>query len=101
MELYVCWGTWGGATPWPFRRADKHPCGAAFHALRDAGHDPEIVRCYGWEALPGLFNVTPGRRKVKKLTGDVTVPVLVTDAGDVIKGSSEIAAWAELEAAPT
>jgi hypothetical protein len=95
MKLYVCWGTWKGATPPPFRRADSHPCGVAHQALQEAGHDPDVVRCYGWEALPGVFNLTPGRRKVKELTGDVTVPVLVTDDGDVVAGSSEIAAWAE------
>ena len=95
MKLYVCWGTWAGATPRPFRRPDTHPCGAAFHALRNAGHDPEVVRCYGWEALPQIFNLTPGRRRVKQLTGDVTVPVMVTDAGEVVAGSREIVAWAE------
>ena len=94
MKLYVCWGTWRGATPRPFRRAETHPCGRAHEALVAAGYDPEVKRCYGWEALPGVFNVTPGRREVKKLTGDVTVPVLVTDEGDVIAGSGEIAAWA-------
>lgn len=94
MKLYVCWGTWKGATPRPFRRAESHPCGVAREALTEAGYDPEVVRCYGWEALPGVFNLTPGRRKVKKLTGEVTVPVLVTDDGKVVAGSGEIAAWA-------
>ena len=95
MKLYVCWGTWKGATPKPFRRADAHPCGVAHQAVTDAGYDPDVIRCYGWEALPTVFNLTPGRRKVKELTGDVTVPVLVTDAGEVVAGSGEIARWAE------
>ncbi len=94
MKLYVCWGTWKRATPRPFRRADKHPCGAAHQALLDAGHDPQVVRCFGWEALPGVFNLTPGRRKVKELTGQVMVPVFVTDKGDVVAESAEIATWA-------
>lgn len=94
MKLFVCWGTWKGATPRPFRRADAHPCGVAHQALSDAGYDPEIVRCFGWEALPGIFNLTPGRREVKRLTGDVTVPVLVTADQDVIAGSQAIAGWA-------
>ncbi|HKG35903.1 MAG TPA: glutathione S-transferase N-terminal domain-containing protein [Solirubrobacterales bacterium] len=94
MKLYVCWGTWTGATPRPFRRADAHPCGVAHEALRDAGYEPEVVRCYGWEALPRIFNLTPGRRKVKELTGQIEVPVLVTDDGEVVAGSSQIAAWA-------
>jgi hypothetical protein len=94
VKLYVCWGTWKGATPWPFRRAPAHPCGVAHAALTAADHDPEIVRCYGWEALPDIFNLTPGRRRVKALTGETTVPVLVTDDGEVVAGSREIAAWA-------
>jgi hypothetical protein len=92
--LYVCWGTWTGATPWPFRRADAHPCGVAHEALVEAGHDPDVKRCYGWEALPGIFNLTQGRREVKRLTGDVLVPLLVTDDGAVVAGSREIAGWA-------
>lgn len=94
MKLYVCWGTWNGATARPFRRAETHPCGAAHQALTDAGHEPEVVRCLGWVELPAVFNLTPGRRKVKQLTGKNEVPVLVTDGGEVIAGSSEIVAWA-------
>jgi hypothetical protein len=94
MKLYVCWGTWKRPTPWPFRRAETHPCGAAHEALLKAGHDPQIIRCFGWEALPPLFNLTPGRREVKRLTGEVTVPVLVTSDGEVVAESSEIVAWA-------
>jgi hypothetical protein len=39
--------------------------------------------------LPDVFNLTPGRRKVKKLTGDVTVPILVTDDGEVVAGERD------------
>lgn len=94
MRLYVCWGTWKRPTPRPLRRADTHPCGKAHGALLEAGHDPQVIRCFGWEALPGVFNLTPGRREVKRLTGEVTVPVLVTDDGEVVAGSQEIVAWA-------
>lgn len=98
MKLYVCWGTWSGATPWPFRRAEVHPCGAAYEALKNAGHDPDVVRCFGWKELPAIFNLTPGRRKVKELTGDIAVPVLVTDSGEVVAGSAEIVDWARRSA---
>jgi hypothetical protein len=94
MKLYVCWGTWKGATPRPFRRAESHPCGAAHKALLTAGYDPDVVRCFGWEALPTLFNLTSGRREVRRLTGQVRVPVLVTEEDEVVAGSSEIAVWA-------
>jgi len=94
LRLYVCWGTWRRPTPL-VGRGHPHPCGVAHEALEGAGHDPEVVRALGWKALPGVFNVTPGRREVKKLTGDIEVPVLVTDEGQVVAGSQEIAAWAK------
>ena len=90
MKLYVCWGTFT-TTP----RPGGHPCGKAYRALREAGHDPEVVRSYGLTILPdALFNRTAGRREVKKLTGSSMVPVLVTDDGEVIRDSERIADWA-------
>ena len=90
MKLYVCYGTWK-----PAPRPGGHPCGTAYHALRDAGHQPEVKNAYGLGAFPGfLNNLTTGRREVKRLTGNYWVPVLVLDDGTVIQGSREIAAWA-------
>ena len=90
MKLYVCWGTFK-----PAPRPGGHPCGTAYHALRDAGHDPEVIRSYGFAALPDFLNRTPGRQEVKRLTGQSWVPVLVFDDGNYVAGSREIAAWAE------
>ncbi len=89
MKLYVCYGTWK-----PAPRPGGHPCGTAFHALKDAGHDPEVVQVHGLGMLPEIFNRTSGRQEVKRLTGNHWVPTLVTDDGTVIDGSREIAAWA-------
>jgi hypothetical protein len=86
MKLYVCWGTF--STP----RPGGHPCGNAYRALRDAGHDPEVKKVYGLGLLP---DITPGRREVKRMTGKSWVPVLVTDDGDVISDSKQIVAWAK------
>ena len=88
MKLYVCYGLFSSPRP------GGHPCKNAAVALREAGHDPEIVKSYGLGYLPGVFNQTRGRREVKKLTGNYWVPVLVTDDGAVIQGSHEIADWA-------
>jgi hypothetical protein len=96
MRLYVCYGTWK-----PAPRPGGHPCGRAYDALIEAGYDPEVERVYGLAMLPGLFNLPAGRRHVKKLTGNYWVPVLVGDDGEVIQGSSEIAAWAKAHPAPT
>ena len=96
MKLYVCYGTWK-----PAPRPGGHPCGKAYHALRDAGYDPEVKRAYGLGALPGAVNdLAPGRREVKGLTGNYWVPALVMDDGTVIQGSREIIEWASANPAP-
>ena len=86
MRLYVCWNTGRGPL--------GHSCGDAHHALREAGHDPEVIKAYGFRRLPRVFNRTTGRRAAERLTGDLAVPVLVTDDGEVITESSRIVAWA-------
>ncbi len=88
MKLYICYGLF------PSPRPGGHPCKNAAAALREAGHEPEIIKSYGLGLLPGVFNQTRGRREVKKLTGNYWVPVLVTDDGSVVQGSHEIADWA-------
>lgn len=89
MKLYVCWGTF------PSPRPGGHPCGNAYRALRAAGHDPEVIKSYGLTILPDdLFNRTRGRQEVKRLTGSSTVPVLVTDDGEVVRESKRIVEWA-------
>lgn len=87
MNLHVCYGTFWSPRP------GGHPCRNAHRALREAGHDPEVRRVYG--AAFGPLNQTPGRRRVRKMTGQSWVPVLELDDGTTISGSKEIAAWAE------
>jgi hypothetical protein len=89
MKLYVCWGTF----PVPVRPGG-HRCANAYHALKDAGHDPEVVKSYGLGLLGGVFNQTRGRREVQELTGNRWVPTLILDDGTVIDGSRPIADWA-------
>ncbi|MDQ6746013.1 MAG: hypothetical protein M3Z27_08400 [Actinomycetota bacterium] len=89
MKLYVCYGTWK-----PAPRPGGHPCGKAHKALVEAGHDPEVVRAYGLGPLPDFINSTPGRREVKRLTGNHWVPALVTDDEQVVQGSQQIVDWA-------
>ena len=88
MKLYVCYGTWK-----PAPRPGGHPCGTAYHALRDAGYEPEVKKAYGLGPLPA-FMQPPPRREVKRLTGNYWVPILVLDDDTVIEGSQEIAEWA-------
>lgn len=87
MKLYVCYttSTLGGG----------HPCGVAANALRDAGHDPDVSYAFGWRVLPDVpFNLTPGRRRAKALTGSSDVPVLELDDGTAIGGTRAIVDWA-------
>jgi Glutathione S-transferase, N-terminal domain len=88
VKLYICWGTFNSPRP------GGHPCRNAYEALRRAGHDPELIKSYGLGIL-GPLNVTEGRREAKRLTGSYTVPVLVTDDGEVVADSKKIIDWAE------
>lgn len=86
MKLYVCWGTF------QLPAVRSHPCGDALEALRAAGHEPEVIKTYGFGPLPDVLN--PGRRPVRQLTGQSWVPVLLTDDGIAIRDSKQIVAWA-------
>ena len=88
MKLYVCWTTL--QTPRPPR---GHPCHNAYVALRDAGHDPEVIKAHGLGIGP-IKLMTDVRREVQELTGSPVVPVLVTDEGEVINESQRIVEWA-------
>ena len=92
MELYVCWGTFRSPRP------GGHPCRNAREALEAAGWHPEVKKTYGHGALPKAL--TPTRKRVRELTGDNWVPVLVSDDGDVIQGSNQIVEWARAHPAP-
>jgi hypothetical protein len=88
MKLYVCYGTWK-----PAPRPGGHPCGQAYHALKDAGYEPEVKKAQGLGLFPAFLQPR-GRQEVKKLTGNYWVPVLVQDDGSVIQGSDKIIDWA-------
>jgi hypothetical protein len=89
MKLYVCWNT--VQVPRPPR---GHPCHNAYKALRDAGHDPDVIKVRGLGIGP-IKLITDGRRKVQELTGNPVVPVLVTDEGEAIDQSQRIVEWAK------
>jgi len=93
MKLYVCWTT--VQTPRP---PHGHPCHNAHKALREAGHDPEVVKVRGLGIGP-IKLMTDGRREVQELTGSPVVPVLVTDDGEVINESQRIVEGAEAQPA--
>jgi hypothetical protein len=51
-----------------------------------------VKKAYGLGPLPDAL--TPQRKRVRELTGQNWVPVLVTDDGEVIRESKTIVAWA-------
>jgi hypothetical protein len=83
MVLYVCWGT--------FQTKKGHPCGSAYEALTAAGHEPDVVKTGGCYRTDPVF---PGRRKVRRMTGNYKVPTLVLDDETIIDGSDKIIGWA-------
>lgn len=91
MKLYVCYDFLKNVTTTP--RPGGHPCGNALNALRQAGYEPD-VEAVGGLGVP-LLDRTSGRKKVKELTGQSVVPVLVTDEGESIHDSKKIVTWAE------
>ncbi|MGI8845308.1 MAG: glutathione S-transferase N-terminal domain-containing protein [Thermoleophilaceae bacterium] len=92
MKLYVCYGFLKNLTGGP--RPGGHPCGVALKALVDAGHDPEVEGVGGMGGVP-LLDRTKGRQKVKRFTGQTTVPVLVSDDGTAVFDSKKIVEWAQ------
>ncbi len=88
MLLYTCAGRkHGGSIP-----LFQHPCGKAAKALDDVGHAYEIEVVGGFKHMP--FSRGENRARIRELTGQDDVPVLVLDDGAVIAGSTPIAEWA-------
>ncbi len=91
MKLYVCWTT--VQLPRPPR---GHPCHNAYAALRDAGHDPDVIKVQGLGVGPRFTHlITDGRKEVERISGQRAVPVLVTDEGEVVTDSRRIVEWAK------
>lgn len=88
MKLYTC----GQRDSGP---AAVHPCAKAAGALRDAGHEFEIETVGGYKLLFWTRRGPDVRAKIRELSGQEDVPVLVLDDGEVITGSGTIARWAK------
>jgi len=70
----------------------------AAKAFDDAGHTYEV------EVVGGFKNIPLSRRgrrgRIRELTGQDDVPVLVTDDDTVVQGSERIVGWAREHAGP-
>jgi len=55
-----------------------------------------MIKVHGLGIGPRLFQwITSGRKEVEEISGQTTVPVLVTDSGEIVTDSKRIVAWAE------
>jgi glutathione S-transferase len=89
MVLYTCGQKLTGPS-------FAHPCAKAGKALREAGFVFEIKTVGTYRLMPWTWGSRDEERaEVKELSGTNEVPILVLDDGEVISGSSTIAAWAK------
>jgi hypothetical protein len=88
MVLYTCAAREHGAHMPVF----QHPCGLAAEALGAAGYEYKIKVVGGFKKVP--FSRRGQRREIEDLTGQLDVPVLVTDEGEIVTGYKQIVAWA-------
>jgi Glutathione S-transferase, N-terminal domain len=73
-----------------------HACGRAARALDDAGYEYEIRDLPGYRMAPWTWGRRrSGRDEVKRLTGQINLPVLALDEGRSIVGSDKIMEWAK------
>jgi glutaredoxin len=73
-----------------------HACGRAAKALDEAGYQYEIRDLPGYRMVPWTWGQRQrDRDEVKRLTGQVNLPVLALDEGRAIVGSGKIVEWAK------
>ncbi len=73
-----------------------HACGRAARALDEAGYEYEIRDLPGYRMVPWTWGRRRnGRDEVKRLTGQINLPVLALDEGRSIVGSDKIMEWAK------
>ena len=70
-----------------------HPCGRAAKALRNAGYDFDIETVEGYRLMP--WTRRGKRDRIRELSGQEDVPVLVLDDGEVVSGTGTIVSWAK------
>ena len=71
-----------------------HACGRAAKALDDAGYEYEIRDLPGYRLAPWTWGDRKrGREEVRRLTGQVNVPVLLLNDGEAVVGSGKIMEW--------
>ena len=81
---------------------DADASGVLFTANPRTGRRDETVidAVHGLGVGPDFVHIkTAGRKEVERISGQDTVPVLVTDDGEVITDSKRIVTWAEAKPA--
>ncbi|HKH23207.1 MAG TPA: glutathione S-transferase N-terminal domain-containing protein [Solirubrobacterales bacterium] len=89
MILYTC-------DPKKSLRSLWHACGRAAQALDQAGYEYEIRELPGYRLAPWTWGERRrGREEVRRLTGQINLPVLALDDGGAIVGSGKIVEWSK------
>lgn len=87
MVIYVCPSGAGGAP--------LHPCARAMKALDEAGHTYEQRTVSGATIKPWTWHRRErDRAEIRRLSGQLAVPILVLDDDQVVTGSGDISRWA-------
>jgi glutaredoxin len=74
----------------------SHPCSRAAKALDDAGYEYELEDLPGYRLVPWSWGERRrGREKIRKLTGQINLPVLALDEGETVVGLGNIVKWAK------
>ena len=77
------------------RQASWHPCGRAAKALDRAGYEYEIKELPGYRLMPWTWRQRrKTREEVRALSGQINLPVLALNEGNVVAGSGNIVEWA-------
>ena len=88
LTLYVCHIDDGGPPP--------HACRRAQRALRAQGH--EFVKGIHGRGRPFALSTTGRRPRLKQMSGQEKLPVLLLPDGTTVNGSANIIAWANANA---
>ena len=78
------------------RQSSWHPCGRAAKALDQAGYEYELRELPGYRLVPWTWGQRRrAREEVRRLSGQINLPVLALDEGGTVVGSGTIVDWAK------
>jgi hypothetical protein len=78
------------------KQSSWHPYGRAAKALDRAGYEYELRELPGYRLVPWTWGQRRrAREEVRRLSGQINLPVLALDEGGTVVGSGTIVDWAK------